>query len=196
MGKAIVFDGFGTLIEYGGARRANPYRRLIEPGGLGSRELFLTSGEPPEELAERLGLSGRIEPMRRELDEEIAGLRLFDDVERTLGRLRREGWRIGVCSNLAAGYAPALRGLLPGLDGYFLSCELGFAKPDERMYRAVEEGMGARAREILFVGDSRRCDLEGPRNFGMRSALLERGQGDDLDAAIARAGMAKAGPKR
>ena len=77
-----------------------------------------------------------------------------------------------MCSNLAAGYAPALRGLLPGLEGYFLSCELGFAKPDERMYRAVAEGMGAPAREILFVGDSRRCDWEGPRNFGMRSALF------------------------
>lgn len=70
-----------------------------------------------------------------------------------------------------------MRWLLPDLDAYLFSYELGAAKPDPEIYVATCTALGCRPREVLFIGDSRRCDFEGPRAFGMQAEWLDRKNG-------------------
>jgi ribonucleotide monophosphatase NagD (HAD superfamily) len=53
-----------------------------------------------------------------------------------------------------------------------VSCEVGWRKPDKRIYLAVLSQAGLemnRSVEVLFVGDNRECDIVGPRLVGMQS---------------------------
>lgn len=179
--SAVCFDVFGTLIHYNG-QRSNPYRRLITvaPGKQAERLPFLTRNVAVDVFAEELGLSHLVPVIRLELDTEIAGLQLFPEVDRVVRQLRAAGQRIAVCSNLAYAYGEVVRQLLPGLDGYVLSYEIGAAKPDPAIYAAVCDSLGSSPCDILFIGDSKRCDLAGPQAFGMQARWLDRRGGQTL----------------
>jgi len=178
---AVCFDVFGTLVRYNG-QRVNPYRRLVtvEPGEQAERMPFLTRNIPVDVFADELGLSHLVPVIRRELDTEIAGLQLFLEVELALRKLRATGKRIAVCSNLAHEYGQVVRRLLPNFDCYVLSYEVGAAKPDPAIYAAVCESLGSRPRDVLFIGDSKRCDFRGPQAFGMQARWLDRHGGQTL----------------
>ena len=179
--RAVALDGFGTLISFG-QRRLNPYARLLSPTrDYGAMRLpFLTRNVPVDVFAEETGMTHVLPDLRRDLAVEIAGLRTFDEVPEVLVRLRTAGFRIAVCSNLAYEYGEPLRRLVPDLDAYVFSYERGVAKPDPAVYQATCDALGVEAHEVLFVGDSRLCDLIGPRDFGMRSAWLDRRSGMTL----------------
>ncbi len=184
--RAIAFDAFGTLIQYG-VRRINPYLRLVgdTPASGKSEQLpFLTRNVSVEVFADELGQSHLIHVIRRELDEEIAALRLYPEVELTLRNLRASGKRIAVCSNLAYEYGAAVRQLLPGLDAHILSYEVGAAKPQPAIYATVCQALGCAPGEVAFVGDSKRCDFHGPQAFGMRARWLDRRGGQSLLDAL------------
>lgn len=183
---AIVFDAFGTLIQYGGAR-LNPYRRLLdERANARQRRLpFLTRNVPAAVFATELGVESRMPDFERELNEELAGLRLFAEVSEVLDGLRKAGLRLAVCSNLAHAYGTAVRRLLPGLDAYVLSFEVGAAKPQAAIYAATCQALGCAPARAVFVGDSKRCDYEGPRAFGMQARWLNRQAGQTLFDALA-----------
>lgn len=182
---AVCFDAFGTLIGYNG-RRINPYRRLVqaEPGHKAERLPFLTRDVGIEVFADELGLSHLVPVIRHELVEELAGVQLFPEVTQALRKLRAAGKRVAVCSNLAQEYGQVVRQLLPGLDSYVLSYEVGAAKPDPLIYSAVCEALGSRPRDVLFIGDSKRCDLQGPQAFGMQARWLDRSGGQTLLDAL------------
>lgn len=182
---AVCFDAFGTLVHYNG-QRINPYRRLVTvaSGEQVERMPFLTRNVPVHVFADELGLSHLLPVIRRELDTEIAGLQLFSEVELTLKKLRAAGKRIAVCSNLAHEYGQVVRQLLPNLDCYVLSYEVGAAKPDPAIYAAVCESLGSRPRDVLFIGDSKRCDVYGPQAFGMQACWLDRDGGQTLMDAL------------
>lgn len=71
--------------------------------------------------------------------------------------------------------------MLPTLDAHILSYEVGVAKPDPAIYAAVCDALGCRPRDVLFIGDSRRADFEGPQNYGMHARLIDRRGGQTLD---------------
>jgi HAD superfamily hydrolase (TIGR01509 family) len=173
----ICFDVFGTLIGYTG-KRINPYRRLSADQA--ARLPFLTRDVPIEVFADELGLNYLLPIIRHELDTEIKGLQVFPDVALVLRKLRASGKRVAVCSNLAHEYGSIVRQLLPGLDAYVFSFEAGVAKPDAKIYDAVCQRLGSRPRDVLFIGDSKRCDLHGPQAFGMQARWLDRKGGKTL----------------
>ncbi|MCP4232290.1 MAG: HAD family hydrolase [Aestuariibacter sp.] len=174
----VCFDAFGTLIQRHG-HRINPYRHLIQRGqdGKYKRLPFLTRNVGISVFAEELGLSHMLPVIQQELADEIASLRLFPEVDLTLRKLRATGKRITVCSNLAAEYGATVRQLLPNLDAYVLSYEVGAAKPDPVIYDAVCTSLKCHPRDVLFIGDSKRCDKLGPEDFGMRAKWLDRNSG-------------------
>lgn len=45
-------------------------------------------------------------------------------------------------------------------------------KPSQRPFAAALAGVRARAEEVLFVGDSLRCDMEGAKRLGMRTVFV------------------------
>jgi HAD superfamily hydrolase (TIGR01549 family) len=98
-----------------------------------------------------------------------------------LARLREAGWRVAVATN----GAPTQRrkidnaGLTPWLDAVCVSGELGFAKPDRRIFEAAcaQAGLPPEALgRAWMVGDTARVDIKGADDLGMRSAWLHRGR--------------------
>lgn len=183
--NALAFDAFGTLIQYGGPR-LNPYRRLLDgrAGGHGERLPFLTRNAPAATFAAELGVEHVLPEFERELVEELAGLRLFAEVSDVLNRARKAGFRVAVCSNLAHAYGTAVRQLLPDLDAHILSFEVGAAKPQPAIYAATCQALGSAPGEVVFVGDSQRCDFNGPKAFGMQARWLDRRGGQTLLDAL------------
>ena len=121
---------------------------------------------------------------RRELDEELAGLQLSDEVPTVIIKVRAAGLQLAVCSNLAFEYGGAARQLLPDFDAHILSFEVGAAKPDHRIYAATCRMLHCAPREVVFIGDSKRCDVHGPQGFGMQARWLDRSGGESLLDAL------------
>ncbi|MCW5231672.1 HAD family hydrolase [Verminephrobacter eiseniae] len=182
--RAIVFDAFGTLIRY--TTRPAPYECLLRSDEQPvDRQACLTRDVPMATLAIESGVGDRLDVMEADLAEELTGLRLFPEVPDTLAKARAAGLRVAVCSNLAHAYGPAVRSLVPGLDAYVLSYEVGVTKPHQTMYRLACAELRCAPADALFVGDSKRCDFEGPKAFGMQARWLDRRGGQSLHDVLA-----------
>lgn len=174
----IVFDAFGTLITQRGIRK-NAYERLALAGGE-TRLPFLTRNVGIETFAHELGIGYLIPVIERELSAELSTMTVFDDVPEALTRLRARRHRLAICSNLAQPYGSAVRTLLPSMEGYVFSFEIGHRKPEPEIYDAVCKTLLCRPKEILWIGDSQRADFEGPQAFGMQARLIRRPEGETL----------------
>ena len=185
MVSVVIFDAFGTLIPKA-RRRINPYSRLVVGGdsGKSARRPFLTRNVAIDVFAEELGLAYLVPLLRREIQQEISELTLYADVELTLAALRGAGYRIAICSNLGFEYCAAVRAMLPTVDEFVFSCEVGAAKPEREIYMEACARMSCRPRDALFVGDSKRADVEGPEAFGMSARLIDRGSGQSLSNVV------------
>ena len=173
--KTIFFDVFGTLITQPG-HRIDGYSRLFSA----ERLPFMTRNVDIEVFAEELGREHLLPMIRRELASEMAAFVLFDDVACSLQQLRALGYRIGLCTNLAKPYGVAVHALLPGLDAYVFSYKVGFKKPQPEIYQAACDALNCRPEEVLFIGDNREADLEGPQAFGMQARVIDRKGGQTL----------------
>lgn len=184
--KAVAFDLFGTLVEIGEKRR--PYRQLMQ--------LIESAGRRPQLddaavlMSNNVGLAGaahffgieipaaQIAPIEQDLYAELPTIRLYPEVTHCLNTLRDAGYKIGLCSNLAAPYAIPVKLLLPfTLDAYAWSFEAGAVKPQRAIFEALCAGLQCAPEEVLMVGDTVDADYFGPRALGMRSIYLAR-QGD------------------
>jgi HAD superfamily hydrolase (TIGR01549 family) len=180
--QAVVFDAFGTLLRFGEAR--HPYRRLqkvLNALGRGydanDRYIMMENNLGLAGFASEVGYevpANLLADLERDLFHELANIRLYEDVIPTLDALRASGLKIGVCSNLAAPYGLPIRFLLPDLDCYALSYEVGAVKPSREIYRHCTDQLGVSADAILFVGDTPEADVDGPIAFGMSAVLLDR----------------------
>lgn len=94
--------------------------------------------------------------------------RLPDHSIDTVRALRKRGYRVALLSN----WDERLRGLLDAMsladlfDEAFISCELGFEKPDARIFSAVEEHFQLPGDRIAHIGDSRLHDVDGALSAG------------------------------
>ena len=83
-----------------------------------------------------------------------------------------------------------------GLGRYFVACvsahELGFAKPDPRIYLEACRRAGARPAEVLHVGDDLNLDVRAARDAGLRAAWVRR---PDLPLPAAQAAPAEELPR-
>ncbi len=103
--------------------------------------------------------------------------RLRDHARDVLSGLRDRGIRLAVLSNWDSRLHPLLEGL--GLARYFeaifISAEIGWEKPDARLFRAVEDRLSLPPPAILHVGDSPVSDARAARAAGWRSLLIRDG---------------------
>lgn len=173
--KTIVFDVFGTLISQPG-RRIDAYFRLFTA----ERLPFMTRNVDIAVFAKELGCEHLLPVIRRELANEVDGFVLYADVESSLQRLRALNYQIGLCSNLAKSYGAAVHALLPGLDAYIFSYEVGCKKPQPEIYQAACDALNCRPGDVPFVGDSQKADVDGPQAFGMQARLIDRMGGKAL----------------
>jgi putative hydrolase of the HAD superfamily len=95
---------------------------------------------------------------------------LFPDALPTLSFLRAKGVRLALVTN---GNAALQRRKIDrfGLDLYFAAClvegELGFGKPDRRVFEAALRAVGTQPSETWCVGDNLEWDVEGAQAVGI-----------------------------
>lgn len=191
--KAIAFDAFGTLVQISTQRRA-PYRSLMR--------WAVAQGRKPQPddanrlMSQPLDLRGAAEVFAKtapaellarweaDLVAELASIKLFPDSLDTVAQLQGAGYKVGLCSNLALPYGKPVCELLPRLDVYAMSYDVGATKPDPRIYQYLVDQLGCAPEEVLFIGDTPAADVDGPRTFGMQACLLDRKAGEALADVI------------
>lgn len=192
--NAVIFDAFGTVVQI--HQGVHPYRQILREGIRQGRRpkpddahVLMTHNLSLQGAAEHFGIEvsqERLDSIQLALDEELASIQPYPDGQEAIELLQREGIRVGICSNLAMPYGAAVRRLFPGLVAYGFSYEIGAMKPDPVIYQATCDLLGVEPGhffdgpgQVAMIGDSQRCDRDGPRAFGIKGFYLDRsGQGD------------------
>ena len=94
----------------------------------------------------------------------------------SLELLHQRGYRLGIVSN---SFAPpggldrhlAEEGLLAFFPVRVYSWEVGYMKPDRRIFEAALMRLGASAHRTLYVGDKEKIDVKGAARLGMATVL-------------------------
>lgn len=196
--RAVLFDAFGTLVET--KRKLHPFRSLFRLGvnqglPLGAEQLRKVMSTPLSlaETADRFGIflvDWKLRELEDDLEAELDSIVPFSDALQAVEMLADVGLSIAVCSNLAAPYGPVVHHHFPTLDAYAFSYQLGVLKPDPLAYewpiaqmRVYPSGdVNPPYPEVAMVGDSVRCDRDGPAAIGMTGFHLNRqGRGDVVE---------------
>jgi putative hydrolase of the HAD superfamily len=111
-------------------------------------------------------------------DQRNAFICLFPGAIETLDALKDRGIPMALLTN---GSAAAQRGkverfgLTPYFDSLFIEGELGFGKPDERVYRLALEALQASPGDAWCVGDNIEWDVGAPQQLGIAGVWVNRG---------------------
>lgn len=174
--NAILFDAFGTLCDIRIKRR--PFARLarFHPDRRRAREMIMTQPLSLCEAADQLQVQNvDMATLEEELATELASIHLYPEVIGVLEGLRASGVRIGIVSNLAAPYARPLLRLLPFVpDACAWSFEVGWLKPDPRIFSWVCEQLDVAPSGALMVGDTLADDYAGALASGLNAMHLDR----------------------
>lgn len=104
---------------------------------------------------------------------------LNPEARKTLEKLHQRQLKIGLICNTGRGPGHALRELmrresiLDYFDATVFSDEIGYGKPDKRIYLATARKLGLEPAEILHVGDNIENDVGGAQSAGMKTLLFE-----------------------
>lgn len=186
--QAILLDAFGTILQMRNGK--HPYRHLLKEGLRQGRHprpddvhLLMTLNGGLALAAEHLGIAvapSRLAEIEEILEQEISSIEAFPDALEAVALLQEHGRQIAVCSNLAFPYGPAVKRLLPTLEVFGFSFEIGVTKPDPLIYRTTCQMLGvepigiAGENRVIMIGDSLRCDCYGPRVVGITGIRLTR----------------------
>jgi putative hydrolase of the HAD superfamily len=103
---------------------------------------------------------------------------LHDDALPCLDELQSQGTRIGIITNGDLKFQMAKidrMGLTPRIEHVIASGELGFAKPDRRIFEHTCSVFGVRPSEAAYVGDRLETDAIGATTAGLAGVWLARG---------------------
>lgn len=96
---------------------------------------------------------------------------LFSDVLATLEALHKRGLHLGVVSDQVWGEGSRLEIERSGLSQFFqsivLSCEVGWLKPHERIFKAALSELKTKPEETVMVGDNLVADIQGAQALGI-----------------------------
>lgn len=176
---AVCFDAFGTLVEITDRRNASgkvlrsfPLReiRKIKQRLLCENRKATGWLKEFQDVYGELGLKDAL----IDLEAEAASVRMRPGMSSVWFQLKEQGKSLGICSNLSASFGQVVLDVVPTkADVVVFSYVLGFAKPDQEIYRSVIEQFGLPARRILFVGDTPRADYDGPKQAGMAAIYID-----------------------
>ena len=98
----------------------------------------------------------------------------FDNVKNELKNLAAEGYRLGVISNWDKTAVPLLDQfeLTSFFDNIIISSEVGYEKPDPKIFQIALEMASISVEDSLYVGDNYYDDGIGSRNIGMDFVII------------------------
>ena len=186
--KAALFDLDGTLHDRAETIRrylAGHVRRFGLPAGYAERWTVLddlgyrSKAEVFPQLVAEFGLKQGPQVLLQDFsDHAWEDVALMPYAHEVLRDLRLRGLKPGIVTN---GWSEKQRRCMSGLgladafDTVVVSREVGYAKPEPRIYALALEQLGVQAAETLFVGDSPTNDVWGPQQVGMEAALFPGG---------------------
>lgn len=115
----------------------------------------------------------------------------YADAQSTLTSLSQKGYKLGIIANQKLGTAERLEawGLRQYFDLIVASAEIGYAKPDLRIFEKALELAGCTAQECVMVGDRLDNDMRPAKAIGMRTVWIKNGlakyQNEKLGLGIA-----------
>lgn len=110
-------------------------------------------------------------------------VRFFEDALPALAALSGR-YRLVALSNGNARLGPT--GIARYFRAHVSARDAGAAKPDQRMFRAAEDAMGARPHEVLHIGDDPRRDVQAALDAGQHAVWVNREGRDWPETAGAR----------
>lgn len=105
---------------------------------------------------------------------------LNEEAKATLEALRGRVNKLGLICNTGRTPGTALRQLLAKLgvldffDATVFSNEVGYRKPDRRIFEMAAKGLGARPSNLVHVGDNPEADIWGAKCAGLRALHFQR----------------------
>jgi putative hydrolase of the HAD superfamily len=111
---------------------------------------------------------------------------VYDDVRPTLDCFRAR-FRLGLLTNGAPDLQrEKIAGA--GIGGYFdeilVSGDLGFGKPDPRVFREILFRLGVTADKAIMIGNSLHSDIRGAQGIGMRAVWINRTDAPREDGVV------------
>lgn len=144
------------------------------------------------DLLERLGLHDEGAPLALYgTFSDPNNYRLFPDALPALESLRADGRRLGIISNFETWLEGLLGqlGVLPMFDVVAISGELGWEKPDPRIFEWAVGRAGVAPESCVHIGDQPFFDADASAACGLRAVLLDRfGRWADIEATYPRIG--------
>lgn len=110
----------------------------------------------------------------------LCRLHLYTGVKEVLDQLRPR-YRLTAISDAQRAWAiPELNavGLLDYFAPVIISSDLGYRKPDIRIFRHALDGIGLDSSEVLFVGNDMYRDIFGAQQLGLKTVFFKSNQGD------------------
>jgi putative hydrolase of the HAD superfamily len=101
---------------------------------------------------------------------------LFPEVEQVLSRLKRRGLKLAIISNWQRGldiFCHELR-IAPYFEAIISSADVGFDKPDPRIFAETLRRLRVAPEYAVHVGDLVDDDVKGATEAGLRAVLVDR----------------------
>jgi HAD superfamily hydrolase (TIGR01509 family) len=178
--EAVCFDAFGTLIEITDPQQAFVplFRALPADKRRELKHRLMREAQAVDDWPTLLG--AEVDPITM-LDvsarvmAEIYSVAMRPDMADIWTRLRGQGLKRAICSNLASPYGTVIRHTLPDCpDVEVLSYKVGAVKSEPAIYGHVIDGLKVPPDKVLFVGDTVKADIEGPRAAGMKALHVDK----------------------
>ncbi|MBR5933703.1 MAG: HAD family hydrolase [Treponema sp.] len=99
-------------------------------------------------------------------------VKCYKNVKETFIKLKEAGYKIAILSDFPPEQKGDMWGVLPYCDGVFSAEKIGALKPSKYSFGIMAREMGVKMEEILYVGNSKKYDVEGAKNAGMKTAYL------------------------
>jgi putative hydrolase of the HAD superfamily len=197
--EAFLIDVYDTIVtcDFGVLRRELPaaagaapklwneaFDRLVPDLSCGRITMAQAFGQILADCGVRPEPDLIMELARREGELIAAASRLYGDVTGFLRAARSRGVGIALVSNCLENTRPMLSalGVSALVDAVVLSCEVGCAKPDTRIYQYALDQLGVTARGAVFI-DDQPANCAAAAAMGMTALQIARGTAQLLPPA-------------
>lgn len=192
--KAVIFDLYGTLVE--NFTRPEYEKTLAEMAaviGAPPREFikhwadtfqqrsvgfFPNSEAAISYICRELNVPATEAQLKRtgqiRFDYTLHNFKPRDGSLETLLKLKRDGYLTGLISDCTT-ETPLVwqrTPFAPMFNVTVFSCNVGFKKPDPRIYRLATDPLGVRPQDCLYIGDGASRELSGASQAGMTPILI------------------------
>lgn len=187
LGKAIIFDLYGTLLHFDQRAFLRELQGVLQSESRSFdrkmlRLLLVQRYDSRQALlhtwCNAIGVVSptvdQVSACNTVIEKHLSRIRPFPGTLTLLAFFKRRGFKLALLSNAAQTFTSALDtcGLRPFFDCVAFSCDLGLTKPDSRTYLYVCQGLGVSPEDCIFIGDSLENDFRAPSALGMLSLCL------------------------